>query len=327
MGNTNEGNPLYFTLNKTDGSQNANVYISGSSGCGKSTLLRQWARESARNGLETVIIDTDGQFAQAMKSEDVLVYSIGDEYGISSSASGKTLIAAANASVGLTGKQKNKIKELSCSFNKCNTLNDLFASFAEKVSEDESGILDNVCEALKESGVTNGKALDWNDICCKEVISVLDFSALDVPNIKPLLDLILGELFAHKMAKKEDGVVTCTLILDEVQNFNLDGNSPLAASFLRQGRKLGISAVLATQYLSSDDAKNIGKLLQQCESFCSFKPANASDTLKLMNLETSDEAKCCLNNLETGSAVVKGAFSTDRCSINYPIVLFVENDE
>lgn len=327
LGNTNEGNPLYFTLNKTDGSQNANVYISGSSGCGKSTLLRQWARESARNGLETVIIDTDGQFAQAMKSEDVLVYSIGEEYGISSSASGKTLIAAANASVGLTGKQKNKLKELSCSFNKCNTLNELFASFAEKVSEDESGILDNVCEALKESGVTNGKALDWNDICCKEVISVLDFSALDVPNIKPLLDLILGELFAHKMAKKEDGVVTCTLILDEVQNFNLDGNSPLAASFLRQGRKLGISAVLATQYLSSDDAKNIGKLLKQCESFCSFKPANASDTLKLMNLEKSDAAECCLNNLETGSAVVKGAFSTDKCSIKYPVVLFVENDE
>ena len=38
-------------------------------------------------------------------------------------------------------------------------------------------------------------------------------------------------------------------------------------------------------------------------------------------------AECCLNNLETGSAVVKGAFSTDRCRINYPVVLFVENDD
>lgn len=327
LGRTNAGNPLYFTLNRTDGSQNANVYISGSSGCGKSTLLRQWARESARNGLETVIIDTDGQFAQALKDDNVLVYSIGEEYGISSSASGKTLIAAANASAGLSEKQKNKLKELSCSFNKCNSLNELFASFAEKVSEDESGILENVCDALQESGVTNGKALDWNDICISEFISVLDFSALDVPNLKPLLDLILEELFAHKKAKKADSVVTCTLILDEVQNFNLDGTSPLAASFLRQGRKFGISAVMATQYLSSDDAKNIGKLLKQCESFCSFKPANASNTLTLMNLEKSDVAECCLNNLETGSAVVKGAFSTDRCSINYPVVLFVENDE
>ena len=327
LGRTNAGNPLYFTLNRTDGSQNANVYISGSSGCGKSTLLRQWARESARNGLETVIIDTDGQFAQALNNENVLVYSIGEEYGISSSASGKTLIAAANASAGLSGKQKNKLKELSCSFNKCNSLNELFASFAEKVSEDESGILENVCDALQESGVTNGKALDWNDICISEFISVLDFSALDVPNLKPLLDLILEELFAHKKAKQAGGVVTCTLILDEVQNFNLDGTSPLAASILRQGRKFGISAVMATQYLSSDDAKNIGKLLKQCESFCSFKPANASNTLTLMNLEKSDDAECCLNNLETGSAVVKGAFSTDRCSINYPVVLFVENDE
>ena len=84
---------------------------------------------------------------------------------------------------------------------------------------------------------------------------------------------------------------------------------------------------MATQYLSSDDAKNIVKLLKQCESFCSFKPANASNTLTLMNLEKSDAAECCLNNLETGSAVVKGAFSTDRCSIKYPVVLFVENDE
>lgn len=327
LGNTNEENPLYFTLNKTDGSQNANVYISGSSGCGKSTLLRQWARESARKGLETVIIDTDGQFAQAMKSDDVLVYSIGEEYTISSTVSGSTLIAAANACANLSTKQKNELNEFSASLGKFKSIKGLFKFFDEMMFGNQFSTLPDVNSAIQKSGIPNGKELNWNDICCKEVISVLDFSALDVPNIKPLLDLILGELFAHKMAKKEDGVVTCTLIFDEVQNFNLDGNSPLAASFLRQGRKLGISAVLATQYLSSDDAKNIGKLLQQCESFCSFRPANASDTLKMMNLEKSDAAECCLKNLETGSAVVKGAFSTDRCSIDYPVVLFVENDE
>lgn len=51
LGITTAGKPLYFTFSRTDGSQNANVYISGSSGKGKSTLLRQWARESARNKL------------------------------------------------------------------------------------------------------------------------------------------------------------------------------------------------------------------------------------------------------------------------------------
>lgn len=123
------------------------------------------------------------------------------------------------------------------------------------------------------------------------------------------------------------GVVTCTLILDEVQNFNLDGTSPLAHQILRQGRKYGISTVMATQYLSSDDAKNIGKLLKQCESFCSFKPANALDTMKIMSLEKNEAAEYCLNNLETGQVIVSGAFSTDRCSIRYPVKVFVENDE
>lgn len=327
LGRTNAGNPLYFTLNRTDGSQNANVYISGSSGCGKSTLLRQWARESARNGLETVIIDTDGQFAQALKDDNVLVYSIGDEYTISSTVSGSTLIAAANACANLSTKQKNELNEFSASLGKFKSVKGIFNYFDEIMFGNQFSTLPDVNSVIQKSGIPNGKELDWNEICCKGVISVLDFSALDVPNIKPLLDLILEELFAHKKAKPKSDVVTCTLILDEVQNFNLDGTSPLAASFLRQGRKFGISAVMATQYLSSDDAKNIVKLLKQCESFCSFKPANASNTLTLMNLEKSDVAECCLNNLETGSAVVKGAFSTDRCSINYPVVLFVENDE
>lgn len=253
--------------------------------------------------------------------------SIGEEYTISSTVSGSTLIAAANACANLSTKQKNELNEFSASLGKFKSIKELFNYFDEMMFGNQFSTLPDVNSAIQKSGIPNGKELNWNDICCKEVISVLDFSALDVPNIKPLLDLILEELFAHKKSKLKDGVVTCTLILDEVQNFNLDGNSPLAASILRQGRKFGISAVMATQYLSSDDAKNIRNLLKQCESFCSFRPANASDTLKLMNLETSDEAKCCLNNLETGSAVVKGAFSTDRCSIKYPIVLFVENDE
>ncbi len=327
LGITTANKPLYFTFSRTDGSQNANVYISGSSGKGKSTLLRQWARESARNGLETVIIDTDGQFSRTMTGDEVVVYSIGDEYSISSSASGGTLIAAANACVNLSTKQRNELKEYSVSIGKCQSIKELFGHFDQMMYGNTLTTLADVNSAMQSSGIPDGKELSWNDICHRDLISVLDLSSLDVTDIKPILDLILEELFAHKKSKQDKGVVTCTLILDEVQNFNLDGLSPLAHQILRQGRKFGISTVMATQYLSSDDAKNIGKLLKQCESFCSFKPANALDTMKIMSLEKNEAAEYCLNNLETGQVIVSGAFSTDRCSIRYPVKVFVENDK
>lgn len=326
LGKTTSGKPLFFTLNKADGSENANVYISGSSGSGKSTLLRQWARESARNGLETVIIDTDGQFSRTMTGDNVLVYSIGDEYCISSSASGKALITAASACAELSTKQKNELKEISSYLNKCSSASELFEAFEQIVSNNKTSSLEEVNTAMQESGITNSKLLDWKDICCSGVISILDFSNLIVSDSKPVLDLILEELFDYKNSIQSSSINTCTLILDEVQKFRLDGKAPLASKMLRQGRKFGISTIMATQYLSSDDAINIGKLLKQCNSFCSFRPANCTDTLKTMNLKGYDGAEYCLNNLETGSAVVSGLFSTERCSIKYPVKLFVESD-
>ncbi|MGN0682848.1 MAG: hypothetical protein ACI4JY_04140 [Oscillospiraceae bacterium] len=326
LGRTTSGKPLFFTLNKADGSENANVYISGSSGSGKSTLLRQWARESARNGLETVIIDTDGQFSRTMTGDNVLVYSIGDEYCISSSASGKTLITAASACADLSTKQKNELKEISSYLNKCSSASELFEAFEQIVSDNKTSSLEEVNTAMQESGITNDKLLDWKDICCSGVISILDFSNLEVLEIKPVLDLILEELFDYKNSVQSSSINTCTLILDEVQKFRLDGKAPLASKMLRQGRKFGISTIMATQYLSSDDAINIGKLLNQCNSFCSFRPANCTDTLKTMNLKGYDGAEYCLNNLETGCAVLSGLFSTERCSIKYPVKLFVESD-
>lgn len=327
LGKNTAGNPVYFTFNKADGSQNTNVYISGSSGCGKSTLLRQWARESARKGLETVIIDTDGQFARELNDENVQVYTIGDEYSISGSASVNTLITAANACAPLSAKQRNELKEVADSLCKCGSIQELFALFDNILRNNAKTSLSEVNRIIRESGILGGKKLDYKAICDPGVISVLDYSELDVMDVKILLDLVLEELFSYKKARQDSGVSVCTLILDEVQNFNLDGLSPLAHQILRQGRKFGISTVMATQYLSSDDAKNIGKLLKQCESFCSFRSANATDTLKLMGLEKNPAAWQCLNSLETGQVIVSGAFSTDRCSIKYPVKVFVENDD
>lgn len=93
--------------------------------------------------------------------------------------------------------------------------------------------LSDVNSAVQSSGIPDGKELNWNDICCRSAISILDLSSLDVTDIKPILELILEELFAHKKSKQDKGVVTCTLILDEVQNFNPDGTSPLAHQILR----------------------------------------------------------------------------------------------
>lgn len=139
-----------------------------------------------------------------------------------------------------------------------------------------------------------------------------------------MLHLIWAETRMYNESKRFD-----MLVLDEVQFLSLKSNSPFSA-MLREGRKYGISLMVATQFLSAYDKEEL-ETLMQAGHFLIFKPSpnDIRFSAKMIAQEGSSEWKKILENLQIGQAVLVGSYHINE-NTNVavtPVVCQIENTD
>ena len=91
---------------------------------------------------------------------------------------------------------------------------------------------------------------DWDSIFLKKdpLCNIFQLKGVDMHSSQLITEFILWDLYGHLQAKgkKTDPKV---IVLDEVQNLDHKEGSPLS-KYLREGRKFGLSLILATQTMS-----------------------------------------------------------------------------
>lgn len=101
-------------------------------------------------------------------------------------------------------------------------------------------------------------------------INILDLSDLDETTQKVLIELILFNLWDQRI---QNNLPICSVVLDEFQRLYL-GSASFVRQLLREGRKFGISLILATQSLSIFPRETVS-MLDQAGTKLFFQPVQA----------------------------------------------------
>ncbi len=99
---------------------------------------------------------------------------------------------------------------------------------------------------------SSGEAgFDWDHLFLEQdpICNIFQLAGMDMYSGRLITEFILWDLYGHLQSKgkKTDPKV---IVLDEVQNLDHKEGSPLS-KYLREGRKFGLSLILATQTMSN----------------------------------------------------------------------------
>jgi DNA phosphorothioation-dependent restriction protein DptH len=99
---------------------------------------------------------------------------------------------------------------------------------------------------------SSGEAgIDWDHLFLEKdpICNIFQLAGMDMYSGRLITEFILWDLYGHLQSKgkKSDPKV---IVLDEVQNLDHKEGSPLS-KYLREGRKFGLSLILATQTMSN----------------------------------------------------------------------------
>ncbi len=305
---------INYSLDDLIGTENPHALVTGPSGSGKSYFLSKFGSEAARKGMAVIFLGTEITYPDTGENENriILRKQSFDEEIITFG----TILSPLMDLSDWTDSEKELLNMFVVEQERFKTVeqcvevcHDLFSGEA-----DGERILSRI-DFTHCCGVYN-TAYNWSRICMTGSVTKVIAKNDDTD----FLNAILKSLFDYKCSQKE--TTPCLLVIDECQEFDLQQNSPLVKLILRQGRKYGIMAFLATQYLTADNGKNISKAIKQCDTIIAFKPGDNVDIVKLMGYSIKDEqARKAIADIDRYSCIVKGRISTDRCRINYPLIL------
>jgi DNA phosphorothioation-dependent restriction protein DptH len=113
---------------------------------------------------------------------------------------------------------------------------------------------------------------DWDHLFLKQnpMCNIFQLHGMDPKSQRLITEFILWDLYGHiqSKGKKTDPKV---IVLDEVQNLDHQEGSPLS-KYLREGRKFGLSLILATQIMSNMKKDERDRMFM-AEHKLFFKPA------------------------------------------------------
>ena len=117
------------------------------------------------------------------------------------------------------------------------------------------------------------EGFDWDHLFLKQdpLCNIFQLAGMDMYSGRLITEFILWDLYGHLQSKgkKTDPKV---IVLDEVQNLDHKEGSPLS-KYLREGRKFGLSLILATQTMSNMKKDERDRMFQ-AEHKLFFKPAD-----------------------------------------------------
>lgn len=208
----------------------------------------------------------------------------------------------------------------------CNfTLDDMLRMLRDEGTTGES--LANKLEPFVKSQPfreSNESAWDGIMTSADALVNVLQLKGLSRDIYRIVTEFALWDLYDHvcNMGSKNRPI---PVVLDEIQNLNHDSDSPLD-KMLREGRKFGLSLILATQTTSNFDQEQRDRLFQAGHKLF-FKPADTEikSFAKLLSVTSRNgtEAEWAerLAKLEKGQCYSLGSVLTSTGALKTTAVL------
>ena len=187
------------------------------------------------------------------------------------------------------------------------TLEDL-ESVLESLSEDGShdknrclSVLSKIKPFIRDKPFAPGAAgCDWNDLfgSSKHRCNVFQFAGMGKESSRLGIEFTLWDLYAFVRGRGNKNLPK-VVVLDEAQNLDLTENSPVS-KFLTEGRKFGISLILATQTMKNLQGDKLSRLFQAGHKLF-FRPADTElqEHAKLLSQTTGDTVSFWLENLSS----------------------------
>ncbi len=145
---------------------------------------------------------------------------------------------------------------------------------------------------------------DWDSLFLKQdpLCNIFQLAGMDMHSGRLITEFILWDLYGHLQSKgkKTDPKV---IVLDEVQNLDHKEGSPLS-KYLREGRKFGLSLILATQTMSNLKKDERDRMFNAAHKLF-FRPADTelkafAEVAALATREKVDDWVGRLSNLKKG---------------------------
>jgi len=117
------------------------------------------------------------------------------------------------------------------------------------------------------------KGFDWDSLLfdVNNRCHIFQLAGLDMHSCRLVTEFVLWDLYGYLQAKGNKSKPK-VLVLDEVQNLDLREGSPLS-KYLREGRKFGLSLIMATQIMSSMKKDERDKMFNSAQKLF-FRPAD-----------------------------------------------------
>jgi DNA phosphorothioation-dependent restriction protein DptH len=162
----------------------------------------------------------------------------------------------------------------------------------------------------------------------KNKINIIHLSRMDLATQHVVTEMLLSYFWRLGNADQFKGEGKISIFLDECQNLDASKNAPLS-QLISEGRKMGISLLLATQMIIAGSNSAVQQRILQSGLQLYFKPANnqVMQTAKLLNTGNENMWANVLGNLKTGQFVALGNLSIGNRSIDYPIVVDARIEE
>ena len=156
----------------------------------------------------------------------------------------------------------------------------------------------------------------------QEKINIIDFSEVDVESQKTLAEIFLSYTWRRIQLKDlcfQPG--NLVIVLDEFQNFSLKKDGILR-NMLREGRKFGISFVLATQTMEVFSKEALA-ILNQTATRLYFRPAQSEGLKVAKEIDPSKAAEWQkqLMRLQRGESIAVGNLCVEDSVIRRPLLV------
>ncbi|CAK0752885.1 DNA phosphorothioation-dependent restriction protein DptH [Gammaproteobacteria bacterium] len=302
IGTRSNGDPVYWEYGHPQ-LPNRHLLIFGTSGSGKTYGIQCLLAEMARQGLHSIIIDyTDGFLPQQTESRFQEIAKPRDHFVKTE----KLPINPFRRQRQLIDPSRPMIEENP--FEVASRIASIFSSVFETMGDQqisalirvvEAGIeessdftLDEVLPRLREENSSSGESLaskleplvkykpfrtgndsTWEDMLTDlgHWVQILQLKGFAREIQKLVTEFTLWDLYDY-VCNSGNKNRPIPVVLDEIQNLDHRSDSPID-KMLREGRKFGLSLLLATQTTSQFDQEQRDRLFQAGHKLF-FKPAN-----------------------------------------------------